>query len=389
VSVPETTDVVILGAGPSGLAVGACLRARGTPFVMLEQADAVGATWRRHYERLHLHTVARFSALPRMPWPEGTGMYPSRAEVVTYLDAYAKHFDLAPRFGATVTRARREGSRWVVTTSRGGEASEIACRALVVATGYNRVPNEPSLPGRERFTGDVLHSSAYRAGDAWRGKRAVVVGIGNSGGEIALDLWESGASVTLSVRSPVHVVPRDLFGMPAQVNSLFGLGRLPPRIGDAIVMRLLDLVVGDLSPYGLRRPDVGPMRQVIERGRIPLIDIGTVALVKQRKIAVVTGPRAFTERGLELTDGREVPADLVLFATGYRPAIASFLEGAGDALDARGYPRFHGAEVTVPGAEGLWFLGFRNPLTGQLHDIALEAERISAAIAGKASTWAS
>jgi cation diffusion facilitator CzcD-associated flavoprotein CzcO len=375
--VADTTDVIIVGAGPSGLATGACLRARGARFVMLEQADAVGATWRRHYERLHLHTVARFSALPRMPWPERTGLYPSRAQVVAYLDAYAKRFALEPRFGTTVTRARRTDSGWEVQTTGG----VLRSRALVVATGYNRVPNVPSFPGRERFGGEVRHSSEYRSGDGYRGKRAVVVGLGNSGGEIALDLWESGAHVTLSVRSPVHVLPRDLFGIPAQVNSLFGLGRLPPALADRLALRMLDRVVGDLSRFGLRRPEIGPLRQVVERGRIPLIDIGTIALVKQGKIAVVPAPRAFTERGLELEDGREVPADLVLLATGYRPEIGAFLEGAGDALDARGYPRVHGAPI--PGLPGLYFLGFRNPITGQLHDIALEAERIAESIATK------
>jgi hypothetical protein len=129
------------------------------------------------------------------------------------------------------------------------------------------------------------------------------------------------------------------------------------------------------------------MRQVIERGRIPLIDIGTIALVKQGKIAVVPGPRAFTDRGVELEDGRDVPADLVLLATGYRPEIAAFLDGAEAWLDARGYPRFHGKEV--PGAPGLYFLGFRNPITGQLHDIAREAERIASSIAGQGATWRS
>ncbi len=371
----EETDVLILGAGPSGLATAACLRARGTPFVIVEQAEAVGATWRRHYDRLHLHTVARFSALPRMPWPEGVPMYPSRAQVVDYLERYAAHFQLAPRFGRAVTRARREGSRWLVTTPEG----ELAGRALVVATGYNRVPKLPELPGRERFGGAVLHSSGYRNGAALRGKRAVVVGLGNSGGEIALDLWESGAETTISVRGPVHVVPRDLLGIPAQINSLFGLGRLPPRLADPIVLRLLDLAVGDLSRFGLRRPPIGPAQQVATQGRIPLIDIGTVALVKQGKIAVVPGPTAFDERGLALTDGRVVPADLVVFATGYRPALDAFLDGASDHVDDRGYPRAHGVEVE--GAPGLYFIGFRNPLTGQLHDIALEAERIAGAIA--------
>ena len=370
----EESEVVVFGAGPAGLAVGACLKERGASFVMLEQAAEVGSTWRRHYERLHLHTIKQLSALPHMPWPDEVPMYPGRAQVVDYLERYARRFRLEPRFGHTVTRAHQDGARWVVR-ARG---AEIRSRALVVATGYNRVPKVPSWPGRERFRGAVRHSSEYKSGEAFRGKRALVVGIGNSGGEIALDLWESGAETTLSVRSPVHVVPRDLHGIPAQVNSLYGLGRLPVALADRIALAILDRVVGDLSPWGLPRPDIGPARQVVEKGRIPLIDIGTVALVKQGKIRVVPGPRAYTETGVELTDGREIPADLVVLATGYRPALDDFLDRAAEHVDDRGYPRWHGEEAKS--AKGLYFIGFRNPLTGALHDIALEAERIAAAV---------
>jgi len=222
---PEQTSVIILGAGPSGLAAAGCLREKGVPFVVVERAGAVGSTWRNHYERLHLHTIKQFSALPGLPWPSTVPMYPSRAEVVAYLERYAAKFRIEPRFGLDVTSARHDGARWVV---RAG-AEEIHAGALVVATGYNRVPKQPTWPGQSTFRGEIIHSSAYKNGAAWKGKRALVVGIGNSGGEIAIDLWEHGAETAISVRSPVHVVPRDLFGLPAQVNSLFMLGRLRRR----------------------------------------------------------------------------------------------------------------------------------------------------------------
>jgi indole-3-pyruvate monooxygenase len=371
----EQTSVIILGAGPSGLAAAACLREKGVPFLLLERAGAVGSTWRAHYERLHLHTIKHFSALPGLPWPATVPMYPSREDVVAYLERYAAKFQIEPRFGCNVESARHDGSQWVV---RAGEA-EIHAPALIVATGYNRVPRLPTWPGQDRFRGSLLHSSAYKNGAAYRGKRALVVGLGNSGGEIALDLWEHGAETALSVRSPVHVVPRDLLGLvPAQVNSLFLLGRLPPRIADRIATALLGRVVGDLSPYGLHRPKLGPITQVLEKGRIPLIDIGTVELIKQGVLKVFPGPRELTEEGVIFTDGREIPVDLIVCATGYRAALEGVLADAARHVDERGYPRRHGEEAETP---GLYFIGYRNPLTGALHDIAQQSRRVAAAIA--------
>ena len=366
----DETEVIVIGAGPAGLAVGACLRDQGVPFEILEQADAVGSSWRRHYERLHLHTVKQFSALPLLPWPASVPMYPSRAQMVEYLERYAERFRLAPRFGEAAARARHDGSRWVVQTAAG----ERRARALVVATGYNRVPRLPALPGQERFEGEILHSSAYRSGARFRGKRALVVGLGNSGGEIAIDLWEHGADTTLAVRSPVHVVPRDFHGVPAQIASLFLLGRLPPEIADPIALWVADRTVGDLSRWGLCRPEVGPAAQVIRQGRIPLIDIGTVELIKQGHIHVTPGPRELTARGVIFTDGRELPFDVIVMATGYRAGLEDFLEDAARYTDARGYPRWHGAPTPAP---GLFFIGFRNPITGALHDISREAPRIA------------
>ncbi len=259
---PEQTSAIILGAGPSGLAAAACLRERASLSSSWSRAGKVGSTWRNHYERLHLHTIKHFSALPGLPWPATVPMYPSREEVVAYLERYAAKFQIAPRFGCDVESARHDGSQWIV---RAG-ADELRAPTLIVATGYNRVAKQPSWPGHERFRGSVIHSSAYKNGASWRGKRALVVGLGNSGGEIALDLWEHGAETALSARSPIHVVPRDLFGLPAQVNSLFLLGRLPPRVADRIANALLGRVLGDLAPYGLPAPRSGQCRRSSRRG---------------------------------------------------------------------------------------------------------------------------
>jgi len=370
-------EVVVLGAGPSGLAVGGALRMRGVPFAVLERADAPGHTWRNHYDRLHLHTVKQHSSLPGLDWPAHVPMYPARDEVVAYLDAYARHHRIEARLGEAITRVRREGDRWAVEHTSGVTRA----RHVVVATGYNRVAHIPVWPGREGFAGTVMHSGEYRNGLAFKGRRALVVGAGNSGAEIALDLWESGARTALCVRGPLHVVPRDVFGIPAQVNSLRVMSRLPPRVADRLSLLMLDRVVGDLSPWGIRRPAIGPVSQVLVNKQIPLIDVGTVALIKQGHIRVVPGIARFTETGVALDGGSALDLDVVVLATGYRPALDAFLDDAQRYTDARGYPTHFGADAPAP---GLYFVGYRNPLTGALHDIAREATAIAAHIARSA-----
>jgi cation diffusion facilitator CzcD-associated flavoprotein CzcO len=337
----------------------------------------LGHTWRTHYDRLHLHTVKQHSSLPGLAWPAHVPMYPSRDDVVAYLESYARHHGIEARLGEAVTRVRREGDRWAVEHTSGSTRA----RRVVVATGYNRVAHTPAWPGRERFKGAVMHSGEYRNGRAFKGRSALVVGAGNSGAEIALDLWESGARTALCVRGPLHVVPRDVFGIPAQVNSLRVMSRLPPRVADRLSLLMLDRVVGDLSPWGIRRPAIGPVSQVLVNKQIPLIDVGTVALIKQGHIRVVPGITRFTEGGVALDDGRALDVDVVVLATGYRPALDAFLDDAPRYTDARGYPTHFGADAPAP---GLYFVGYRNPLTGALHDIAREATAIAAHIARSA-----
>jgi lysine/ornithine N-monooxygenase len=327
----------------------------------------VAPSWRGHYERLHLHTVKRYSALPMAPYPDEVPRYPSRDEVVAYLDAYARRFEIAPRFGETVRRIR-PGE---VESDKG----TYRARAVVVCTGYNRVPNVPTWPGD--FGGPILHSAAYRNGAPYRGQRVLVVGCGNSGAEIALDLWEHGAQPTLAIRGPVHVVPRDLGGVPAQITSLFVFAKLPPKVADRVALFALRRAVGDLSRFGIERPAIGPVSQVLEKKRVPLVDVGTIALIRQGKIAVAKDVASFAPREVRFVDGTARPFDAVVLATGYRTGLPDLVEGVD--FDARGLPPRFGEAV----APGLYFVGFRNPPTGQLLDIAHEAERVAADIAGR------
>ena len=184
---------------------------------------------------------------------------------------------MEPRFGQQVVAARYANSCWEVQT----QDARYQAMNLVIATGYNREPYLPNWPGQASFRGTLLHSSQYRNGEPFRNQQVLVVGFGNSGGEIAIDLWEHGAQPSLAVRSPVNVIPRELFGIPILAIGIVQR-RLPPRLADALNAPILRAVVGDLTPYGLRQLPRGPLTQIQRDARIPLIDVGTIKLIKQR-----------------------------------------------------------------------------------------------------------
>jgi thioredoxin reductase len=365
------TETIVVGAGPAGLAVGACLRRAGRDVVILERAAALGSSWRNHYERLHLHTTRRGSALPYRPFPSDWPRYPSRAQVVEYLDEYARSFELAPKLGEAVTRARRDGDGWHVETSGGAYDA----KNLVIASGYNARPMRPEFLGEPQFRGTIVHSSEYRNAEPYRGRRVLVVGSGNTGAEIALDLCEQGAAVVdLCVRGPIHIVRRDMFGIPAQTLALW-CRWIPRAILDVMFGWLARLTVGNLSRYGITRPRVRILAQLEDQGRIPMLDIGTVAKIEAGQIRVRPQISEFTGDGVTFKGREHVTYDSVILATGYRPAL-DYIEGASEVLDERGYPR----TVVSP---GLYFIGYRNVATGLLREIAREAKRVASAISSR------
>jgi cation diffusion facilitator CzcD-associated flavoprotein CzcO len=305
--------------------------------------------------------------------PRDFPRYPSRAQVIHYLECYAGALRTDVRFGQQVGSARPEGGGWAVAT----QGTVYHTDRLVVATGYARAPVVPAWPGQATFHGPVLHSSRYRHGEPFRGQRVLVVGFGNSAGEIAIDLHEHGARVALSVRGPVNVVPRELFGIPILAIGTLQR-RLPSRLADALNRPLLRVVVGDLTRYGLRSAPDGALTRIRRDARIPLIDVGTIRLIKRGAVAVFQGIERFTSTGVVFTDGAEHPFDAVVLGTGYRPRVNGFLQGAGGALDAEGSPLTSGRESPVP---GLFFCGFHVSPVGMLREIGREARAIGVAIA--------
>ncbi len=347
----------------------------GVPAVVLEQSSRVGASWRGHYDRLHLHTARTLSDLPGLGLPRSHGRWVPRDGVVSYLEEYSERNGLDVRFDTAVLRVERHDGGWLLFT---GRDEQIEADQVVMATGYNRRPFLPEWKGRDEYTGEFVHAASYRSAAPYRGKHVLVVGAGNSGAEIAVDLVEGGAaSVRLSVRTPPQIFPRQALGIPAQAIAI-GLPHLPIPVGDRILAALQRLFVGDLSRYGMPKPDRRPYSDYLRRDVIPILDVGLVKLLKQHAVEIVAGVQAFDGTRVLLTDGSHIPAGAVIAATGYRRDLEPLVGHLG-VLEPSGRPSFHGAN-THPAAPGLYFIGFTNAIGGNLREFGFEARKIAKAL---------
>jgi putative flavoprotein involved in K+ transport len=368
--------VVVIGGGPAGLAAATTLKAKGVTALVLEQADEVGASWKGHYDRLHLHTVRWLSDLPGLHIPRREGKWVARDGVVRYLKDYANHHDLRIRLSTTVTSIGRNDSVWEVGTNTGSLRAE----SVVIATGYNHEPIIPHWPGAADFEGKLAHSSTYRNGLPYTGKDVLVVGAGNSGAEIAVDLVEGRArKVWLSVRTAPNILRRQLAGVPTQVIGVV-LRRLPVAAVDKIASATQRLTVGDLSRYGMPTPERGVYTRVLSDERIPILDVGLIRALKRRDIMVVPGVESLDGAEVVLKGGTRLAPDAVIAATGFRRGLEE-LVGHLSVLDEKGTPVVHGG-VTHPLAPNLFFIGYSNPLSGNLRELGIDARRIARAVTG-------
>ncbi|MER8031039.1 NAD(P)/FAD-dependent oxidoreductase [Streptomyces bauhiniae] len=374
---PADRPVYVIGAGPGGLAVAYALRARGVRAVVLEKSDRVGASWRRHYDRLRLHTTRRLSALPGLAIPRRFGRWVARDDVVRYLEKYAEHHELEIVTGVEVFRVEQaaDGAGWLLHASGG---RELTGAAVVVATGHNHTPRLPEWPGAEGYEGELLHASSYRNPKPYEGRDVLVVGVGNTGAEIAVDLVAGGASrVRLAVRTAPHIVRRSTAGWAAQYTGIV-VRRLPVRLVDRLARPLARVSTPDLSEHGLPRPEAGLYSRV-RQGAIPVQDVGLIDAVRTGKVEIVAAVEGFEDGKVALADGTRIAPDAVIAATGYSRGLDSLVGHLG-VLDERGRPTVHGAR-SPKDAPGLYFTGFTNPISGMFRELAIDAEKIAKSVA--------
>ena len=379
-SVDESRRVYVVGGGPGGLAAGAELRRRGLQPVILERGEQVGTSWRAGYDRLHLHTVRGLSGLPGFGIPRAAGRWASRDAVIDYLERYRARHDLEVRANTEVERieaAEAEvsgGARWVLHTTAG---ERLPARSVVVATGHAHTPYVPDWPGSESYSGELRHAREYRNPAPFAGLDVLVVGVGNSGAEIATDLAEGGARrVWIAVRTPPQIVKRDVAGWPAHATGIL-VSRLPSAVVDPIARLQRRLTIPDLAPYGIPLPEDGLMSRVRRVGEVPLQDVGFIAAVRSGGVTPVAAVTGFEGDKVLLADGSAIAPQAVIAATGYRRGLEKMVGHLG-LLDGGGLPRLHGG---VPAAPGLFFVGYTVSLRGMLRDIASDARRLAPAVA--------
>jgi cation diffusion facilitator CzcD-associated flavoprotein CzcO len=325
----KRADVLVIGAGPAGLAAGAALQRRGVPFEIVDAGRAPGGIWdiaradSPMYESAHFISSKTLSGFPDFPMPAEYPDYPRHEQILSYIRAYARHHDLERHaaFGVRVTRGRPTAQGWSVELDPGERRDY---RDVCVATGANWHPRLPGYPGT--FAGEAYHSVRYRSAEVFRGKRVLIVGGGNSGCDIACDAARTAERAFLSLRRGYWFIPKYVFGMPSDAFSHNG-PQLPRRLEELFFGFLLRRVlVGDLARYGLQRPDHPVLASH------PILNTQVLHHLGHGDLTAVADVKELRPRSVVFADGREEEVDLIVWATGYERTFP-FLDESG--VDAR------------------------------------------------------
>src|SRR5712691_1154554 len=365
----QAVAVIVIGAGPAGLATSQQLGARGIHHVVLERGDAVGHTWTNLYDSHTLHTGKHLSSLPGLRFPRAYPLFVPRPLFCDYLRRYAETFRLPIETGTAVTGVRRDDGSWQVTTSRGDRAA----RAVVVATGSVANPQRPRIRGAEEFRGRLVHSVEYRNAAPYVGRRVLVVGVGNSGAEIGSEIARAGGGgrVTIAVRSGANVVPRSMFGLPIQYLA-YWVRKLPRPAQQVIVAGVRKLTELRRGPPVLPRPRHGPL------DAIPVIGFHLVDAIRAGLIRVKPGLAELTPDGARFADDSVEPFDDVILATGFAPALGPL--GSAVRTDEKGFA-LRTARVSSVDQPDLYFVGHNYDATGGLYNIRVDSRLVAERIA--------
>jgi len=365
----ETLPVIIVGAGPAGLATSQQLNRRGINHVVLEKGAHVGQVWRDLYDNLTLHTGRHLSHLPGMAFPKGTPVFPTREQFVAYLDAYAAHFQLPVRTNVHVQSIDPCADGWLIHTSAGDfKAVNIVC-----ATGIVSSPKLPVLSGMEQFEGVICHAVEYKNPTPYKDKRVLVVGVGNTGGEIAPEIADLAAATDVCVRSGALVVPKMMMGIPIQyhgwVLSIF------PRW----IQRLMARATAKMGTF-LRGPSPFPPPQLGDCPDVPLIGFHLSDAIKNNKVKLRPGIAQLLPKGARFVDGEEAQYDHIVFATGYSAHLDWLASSV--TRDACGFAARSGRVQSAAHA-GLFFVGHNYDSKGGLYNLSKDAKIVGRKVANQ------
>jgi putative flavoprotein involved in K+ transport len=371
-------EAVVCGAGAAGLAAAAALQRAGVHTVVLERTGQVASSWRNRYDGLRLNTTAFMSTLPGYRARRSRyGEFPTRDSWVQYLEDYRAHHRLEVEFDTDVRRIDLAADGLTVRTGTGARDAD----HVVMATGYDREPDLPAWPGADTFTGELIHSSAYRSPAPYAGRDVLEVGPGTTGSEIAHLLVAGGAGrVRVASRTPPNVIRRKFLGTSVNATGIL-LGKAPLRVADGVSGLVQRMLFGDLTPYGLPRAPVGTATALKLHHRTPVYDEGFVDDLRAGRIEIVPAVVGFDGDDVLLADGSHLQPDVVIAATGYRRGLEDLVGHLG-VLDPDGIPTVHGG-TQHPRAPHLFFNGYRADLSGQLRLMRGGARSIAAAVSDR------
>ena len=338
---------LVIGGGQGGIGLGARLKRLGVPTIILEKNEKPGDSWRKRYKSLCLHDPVWYDHLPYLPFPDHWPVFSPKDKIGDWLEMYTKVMELnywtnSEALSASYDDVKKE---WTVTVNRNGKELVLKPQQVVLATGMSGVPNMPDIPGMNDFKGTLCHSSQHKGGEDWAGKKCVVIGSNNSAHDISADLWESGADVTMLQRSSTHIAKSDtlmelalggLYSREAVANGVTTdmadliFASLPYKILHTLQIPVYDeMAKRDADMYkGLEKAGFmldfgedgsGLFVKYLRRGSGYYIDVGASQLIIDGKIKIKSGVNVtgINANSISLDDGSELPADLIVCATGY------------------------------------------------------------------------